>query len=408
MMIRSCCASLAILMLMCLDAFAQTYAEQVISDGAIHYWRFEETATDQLAKDEIPDQPANGSVPAQTNNPGLYEGGVTLGVPSAFPGLGKASRFDGANGTHVALGTPQHPGDEITVEAWVNLDVDSSSSFAPVIARWDGSYELDVTAELNDFLQFPLRNDVNGFAGPNSDQTMSRGEWHHVVGVYADEMGTVYLDGVPGNSIALSGVLGDAGGDDGLWYLARTRGPDSGFAWDGVLDEIAIYPHGLSEEQINNHIAIAMRPVRPSGDFNGNEMLDTDDIDALSAEVRAGNNVPEFDVNSDNFVNDQERTVWVTVLKGTWFGDANLDGLFNSGDLVTVFSAGKYENGGNADWGEGDWNGDRMFGSGDMVLAFADGGYEAGERPMAAAVPEPTFACAVWLTMLWALTRRRL
>jgi hypothetical protein len=40
-----------------------------------------------------------------------------------------------------------------------------------------------------------------------------------------------------------------------------------------------------------------------------------------------------------------------------------------------------------AGWAEGDWNGDGIFASGDMITAFVDGGYEQG--PRAGAVPEP-------------------
>ena len=59
-------------------------------------------------------------------------------------------------------------------------------------------------------------------------------------------------------------------------------------------------------------------------------------------------------------------------------GDANLDGLFNSSDLVMVFQAGKYEDGifQNASWEEGDWNDDGEFDSQDLVMAFQLGWYE--------------------------------
>jgi hypothetical protein len=84
--------------------------------------------------------------------------------------------------------------------------------------------------------------------------------------------------------------------------------------------------------------------------------------------------------------------MWVTDLKSTYFGDANLDGEFDSGDLVEVFRAGHYEDGveRNSGWSTGDWNGDQEFDSGDFVKAFTGGGYERGPRPAAAAVPEPT------------------
>ena len=89
-------------------------------------------------------------------------------------------------------------------------------------------------------------------------------------------------------------------------------------------------------------------------------------------------------------VNDDDRRVWIKDLKRTWFGDANLDGEFNSSDMVRVFAAGKYETDEEAGWAEGDWNSDLKFNSSDMVAAFADGGYERGPRPPAVAVPQPT------------------
>jgi hypothetical protein len=72
----------------------------------------------------------------------------------------------------------------------------------------------------------------------------------------------------------------------------------------------------------------------------------------------------------------------------TTYGDANLDREFNSTDLVTVFAAGRYEDGiaGNATWAQGDWNCDGDFESGDLVLAFSTGAYEQGPLGARAAV----------------------
>jgi hypothetical protein len=60
-------------------------------------------------------------------------------------------------------------------------------------------------------------------------------------------------------------------------------------------------------------------------------------------------------------------------------GDANLDGKFNSSDLVLVFQTGKYENtaAGIPGWQDGDWNGDGLFGTSDLVFAFQQGTYIA-------------------------------
>ena len=77
-----------------------------------------------------------------------------------------------------------------------------------------------------------------------------------------------------------------------------------------------------------------------AGDFNGDGLLDVADINRLSAESAAGNHRAEFDLDNDGFVNASDISVWVRDLKQTWLGDANLDGEFNSTDLVVVFAAG--------------------------------------------------------------------
>ena len=98
---------------------------------------------------------------------------------------------------------------------------------------------------------------------------------------------------------------------------------------------------------------------------------------------------------------------WVTVQKHTWIGDADLNGTFGSSDLVTIFSAGKYEQALDAGWDEGDWTGDQRFNSSDLVAAFSDGGYEAGPRAAVSAVPEPSAVALILLGSLGLLTRRK-
>lgn len=128
-----------------------------------------------------------------------------------------------------------------------------------------------------------------------------------------------------------------------------------------------------------------------AGDFDGNGSLDSADIDALTSEVLSATHQAKFDLNQDQLVNEADRQVWVVDLRKTFLGDSNLDGEFTSGDFVSVFSAGQYEDGvaDNSTWATGDWNGDREFDTSDFVAAFQGGGYEMGPRPVVA-VPEPT------------------
>ena len=146
-----------------------------------------------------------------------------------------------------------------------------------------------------------------------------------------------------------------------------------------------------------------------AGDFDGNGVLEANDIDLLSAEVRGGNNPPSFDLNGDNLVNSGDRNVWVNELKKTYFGDADLNGEFNSGDFVAVFQAGEYEDGvaGNSSWSTGDWDGNADFDSGDFVVAFQAGGFEQGPRAAVPAVPEPASWVLLSIALLMAVHRRR-
>ena len=141
-------------------------------------------------------------------------------------------------------------------------------------------------------------------------------------------------------------------------------------------------------------------PFVLAGDFDSNGTLDVNDINLLLSESASGTNNVDFDLNDDGNVNAQDVSVWVKDLKNTWLGDANLDGEFNSGDLVSVFSLAKFETGENATWAEGDWNGDGQFGTADFTAAFQDGGFEQGPRNALANVPEPASVVLVMIGLI--------
>jgi hypothetical protein len=139
------------------------------------------------------------------------------------------------------------------------------------------------------------------------------------------------------------------------------------------------------------HFAVLPTSTSPTmpGDFDDDFQLTVSDIDNLASTLRAGGADLKFDSNYDGVLNTADHQAWIRYLKRTWFGDADLNGEFNSSDLVVVFTAGKYETDSLATWSEGDFNGDQRFGSGDLVTAFQDGGYEKGPRAAVSAVPEP-------------------
>jgi hypothetical protein len=180
-------------------------------------------------------------------------------------------------------------------------------------------------------------------------------------------------------------------------------------SWDGrTLVFGSNRPGGESQADIYLVTRERLQGNVHAGDFDRDGVLTAADIDALRTAFINQTNSARFDLNEDAQVDLADHSYWVTELKRTWFGDANLDGAFDSGDLVDVFAAGKYELGLDAGWADGDWTGDRRFDSGDLVAAFADGGYEQGPRPAAAnPVPEPASSVFLMTGLIGILLCRR-
>ena len=121
-----------------------------------------------------------------------------------------------------------------------------------------------------------------------------------------------------------------------------------------------------------------------------------------------------FDLNRDGTVDAIDHRHWVFELKGSGYGDSNLDRVFDSSDLVLVFQLGQYERAdpSDASWMGGDWNGDGSSNSSDFVDAFRSTNtlcYEQGRcnSPLALiSVPEPSRQMML-LCGLLVVTRRR-
>ncbi|MCA9211870.1 MAG: PEP-CTERM sorting domain-containing protein [Planctomycetales bacterium] len=141
----------------------------------------------------------------------------------------------------------------------------------------------------------------------------------------------------------------------------------------------------------------SLRSLKP-GDLNYDFAFDNRDVEILSREIRSGENDRRYDLNDDRILDVEDAKVWIHDIFGSYFGDSNLDGEFNSSDLVSVFEYAEYEDSvlGNSTWVTGDWNLDGEFGSSDLVLAFQDGGYERGPRD-GTTVPEPATPLIVLL-----------
>ena len=136
------------------------------------------------------------------------------------------------------------------------------------------------------------------------------------------------------------------------------------------------------------------------GDFNGDGLLDCDDINQLTTAAATGV-VGSFDLTGDGTVDQDDIQEWVTVLKGTIMGDANLDGQVDVSDF-NFWNTSKFTSA--SDWCRGDFNGDGSVDVSDFNIWNTHKFSSA-----ASAVPEPASAWLLCVTTAgwWILAARR-
>ena len=110
-----------------------------------------------------------------------------------------------------------------------------------------------------------------------------------------------------------------------------------------------------------------------SADFNQDSRLDSNDIDTMFAQVRSSTFDTQFDLNSDDTVDQDDVNILVRDILGTDIGDANLDRQIDSTDIQQVVQSNKFETGESAGWAEGDWDGDGDFDFDDVWLLLQSG-----------------------------------
>ncbi len=166
---------------------------------------------------------------------------------------------------------------------------------------------------------------------------------------------------------AINATLSDP---NGLTYLAPTVPPPNG-------DETLV----LTLDDLGNTGAGGPRSVTASLPIRV-ATVSPPEIDSLCTAIRSGSDDPRFDLNGDGLVDRSDMRVLIEQILGTTPGDANLDGRFNSTDLIEVFQAGQYEDGivNNSLWSTGDWNCDGEFDTADLIVAFQAGSYSAAAR----------------------------
>jgi hypothetical protein len=172
--------------------------------------------------------------------------------------------------------------------------------------------------------------------------------------------------------------IDDRDGSLVLQFVYQDRHPWPAAA-DGQGASLQLLDPSAPPDDPRQWAAAAPTPARllsRDADLNQDGRLDEADIARLCQALAAVDMV--FDLNGDDDVDTDDVQFYVQRMLGTQVGDANLDGRFDSSDLVLVLAAGEFEDriDGNSTWAEGDWNCDGEFNTSDLVFALQSGGFQ--------------------------------
>jgi len=270
---RSTLAWVALALALCLAApggWAAPYDALVLGDSPYAYWRLGELAGTTAVN-------AAPSGPALDGDYGRFVPGDRLpvlgapGVPGS--GMGGDTSVDFVPNSQVYVADPVHP-TAYSLEAWVRPDPGATAGRG-IIVRTAGNPYTTWSHE--------LRVDPNGkfehytFDGAAryvwSADAAQPGQWYHVVGTAANGGGmTLYVDGQEAASWA--GPVGTLWTGGNQWRLGAPSGNGTihpggiGF-WDGQIDEVALYHHELTPQQVANHYNLGVSESPNAVDMSG-------------------------------------------------------------------------------------------------------------------------------------------
>lgn len=219
----------------------RSYQQVILADKPVGFWPLNETSG--TVANDLSGNGWNGT----------YTGGVELAAIT-FPSGGAAAKFDGSTGYVFGdSGVPTAATTNVTLEAWVNFDGNTSPNGGCALKNGSCSYGSG----------YGMGNGANSFDTAGADflglyEIMSwnpttvaipTSGWHHLVIVIgANSASTFYLDGTElatnGNSAINAPTTS--------WSIATDYNYGARF-FDGAIANAAIYNTALTSAQILNH-----------------------------------------------------------------------------------------------------------------------------------------------------------
>jgi hypothetical protein len=233
------------------------YSNTVMSLSPLAYWKLDETNLP-------PVDTATNSGTLGTSANGYYVSYATHPTPGALAnGTGTAAYFPGTNGNRVVV--PYQPvlgaAAPFSVEFWANsASVSATMCIASLTQFGNPPGAGDGTRKGWLFYQnsasgwtFRTYGSANTAFAATANQTVTAGQWYHVVGVYDGTNNTLYVNGQVAATIAAPSYVPVDANASPFSVGSRGYGALGFFSFDGSVDEVAYYTNILSAADVLAH-----------------------------------------------------------------------------------------------------------------------------------------------------------
>ncbi|MEU6424859.1 LamG-like jellyroll fold domain-containing protein [Microbispora sp. NPDC046973] len=233
------------------------YSEAVLADNPASFWRLGETsgttAYDYAAFNDV------------TEN-----SGVTHGATGGVGDSDAASHFDGTSSGFAVTQSQIPTTASFTAEAWVKTTTNRGGKivgYGSAATGNSGSYDRHVYMDNAGRIFFGVY--PGAVRTVNSAPGFNDGKWHHIAASLSETAGmALYVDG---RRVAQSAATTSAQQYNGYWRI----GGDNLSGWpnqptssylNGDIDEVAIYPSALSQDEVIDHYVASGRtsPIPPA------------------------------------------------------------------------------------------------------------------------------------------------
>jgi hypothetical protein len=258
--------------------------------------------------------------------------GTLQGDPQWVVGkIGGALQFDGT-GDYIDCGNDPifDITEQITLTVWVNANDMANSENNMWLGKGDNAYA--IKHQTGNYLEFFVYDGSWHSTQYSTNLESLNGEWHHMAGTFDGSELKFYLDGQLEATLAFEGTIGTATHP----VTIGENSQESGRFFDGMLDDLRIYNHALTETEIlgvmqgGKRYPYALGPVPEDGAWfeqTWGTLSWSPGALAVSHDVYFGDNFDDVnDGAAETFLGNQASTNFIVGFPGFPYPDGLVPG----------------------------------------------------------------------------------